>query len=78
MNSADRRQWSQASAEGNVVEPVTPAGGGIGAVTTDGAVCESVAALIVVFGGLVAKGFLQIGPSSEYRLNSQATKYKSR
>jgi hypothetical protein len=63
-NSAARQQWSQASAGDNVVEPVTPTGGGIGAVMTDGAVCEVVTSLIVFFGGSVAEGFLQTDASS--------------
>jgi hypothetical protein len=78
-NSAARRQWSQASAGDNVVEPITPARGGIGAVMTNIAVCETVVGLIVFFDGSVAKGFLQIGvSSSEYKSNLQATKYRSR
>jgi hypothetical protein len=69
-NSAARRQWSQASAGDNVVEPITLAGGGIGAVMTNIAVCETVVGLIVFFDGSVAKGFLQTGASSsEYKSN---------
>jgi hypothetical protein len=60
------------------VEPVTPAGGGIGAVMTGGTVCEAVPGLIVFFCGSAAEGFLQIGASSKYKLSSQTTKYKSR
>jgi hypothetical protein len=60
----------------SVLEPVTPKGGGIRAVMTVGAVCEAVTSWIVFFSGSVAKGFLQTSvSSSEYRSNSQATKY---
>jgi hypothetical protein len=48
------------------------------AVMTNGIVCESVIGLIVFFSDSIAKGFLQTGASSEYRLNLQTTKYKSR
>jgi hypothetical protein len=74
-NSAAHRQWCQASIGDIVVEPVTPAGGGIGVVTTFGIVCEAVAGLMVFFSDSVAKGFLWIGTSSEYILNSQTIKY---
>jgi hypothetical protein len=77
-NSATHRQWSQASTWDSVVEPVTPAGGGIGVVMTFRIVCEAVAGLIFFFGDSTAGGFLQTDTSSEYRLKSQTTKYKSR
>jgi hypothetical protein len=77
-NSTAHRQWSQASTEDNVVEPVTPTGGGIGEAMTSRIVCEAVPGLIVFFSGSAAEGFLQTGASSEYRLSSQTTKYKSR
>jgi hypothetical protein len=41
------------------MEPVTPAGGGIGVVMINETVCEAVLGLIVFFGGSATKGFLQ-------------------
>jgi hypothetical protein len=61
-----------------VVEPVTPTGGWIGVVITFGIVYEAVVGLIVLFDDSPARGFLQTGTSSEYRLNSQTIKYKLR
>jgi hypothetical protein len=60
------------------VDPVTPAEGEIGVVMTGGTICEAVTSLIVFFGGSDAEGFLQIGAPSEYKLNLQTIKYKSR
>jgi hypothetical protein len=74
-NSAAHRQWSQDSTGDNVVDTVTQAEGGIRAAMTGGTICEAVTRLIVFFGGSVAKDFLQIGASSEYRMNLQTTKY---
>jgi hypothetical protein len=55
--SVVRRQWSQASAAGNVVEPVTPVGGAAGVAGEEDAGWAS------FFEESAAKGFLQINES---------------
>jgi hypothetical protein len=54
--SVVRRQWSQASAAGNVVEPVTPVGAA-------GVAGEEDAGWASFFEESAAKGFLQINES---------------
>jgi hypothetical protein len=55
-----------------VVEPVTPAEG------VNGVAYEEVAGFIIFIDGSADEGFLQTDGSSEYRINSQTIKYKSR
>jgi hypothetical protein len=55
-----------------VVEPVTPIEG------ATGVAYEEVAGLVIFFDGSVDEGFLQTDESSEYKINSQIIKYKSR
>jgi hypothetical protein len=54
------------------VEPVTPTEG------ATGVAYEEVAGLVIFFDGSADEGFLQADESSEYRINSQTIKYKSR
>jgi hypothetical protein len=54
------------------VESVTPAEGAIGVAY------EEVVGLVIFFYGSADEGFLQTDESSEYRINSQKIKYKSR
>jgi hypothetical protein len=54
------------------VEPVTPVEG------VTGVAYEEVAGLVIFFDGSVDEGFLQTDESSEYKINSQIIKYKSR
>jgi hypothetical protein len=55
--SASHQQWSQASAAGNVVEPVTPTGGATGVAGEEDTGWAS------FFDGSAAEGFLWINES---------------
>jgi hypothetical protein len=54
------------------VEPVTPVEG------VTGVAYEEVAGLVIFIDGSVDEGFLHTDESSEYKINSQIIKYKSR
>jgi hypothetical protein len=58
-NSVRHQEESHASAVNRIIKPVTPAGGGIGAVTTDGIIYGVTNCLSVFFDDRLASEFLQ-------------------
>jgi hypothetical protein len=66
-NSVRRWEESKTSAVDRIIKPVTPAGGGTGAVTADQIIYGITGCLSVHFGGPLAENFLQIVISSDYR-----------